>query len=69
MVFEGIHVVVTGGMTGLIPEWASDKRMGCDVTIGLPKKWYKNDNFLGFALFFHFVGICFILPFCLSFFR
>ena len=57
MDFEGIHVVVTGGMTGLIPEWVSDKRMGCEVTIGLPKKWYKDDNFLGFALFFHFVHL------------
>ena len=51
----GIHVVVTGGTTGLIPEWVSDKSMGCEVTIELPKKWYKDDNFLGFALFFHFV--------------
>ena len=53
--FSGIHVVVTRGGTGLIPEWVSDKSMGCEVTIELPKKWYKDDNFLGFALFFHFV--------------
>ena len=52
--FSGIHVLVTRGGTGLIPEWVSDKSMGCEVTIELPKKWYK-DNFLGFALFFHFV--------------
>ena len=48
-----IHAVVTGGRNGL-PEWVSDKSMGCEVTIELPKKWYKDDNFLGFALFFHF---------------
>ena len=52
---SGIHAVVTSGGTGLIPEWVSDKSMGCEVTIELPKKWYKDDNFLGFALFFHFV--------------
>ena len=53
--YSGIHVVVTSGGTGLIPEWVSDKSMGCEVTKVLPKKWYKDDNFLGFALFFHFV--------------
>ena len=53
--YSGIHVVVTSGGTGLIPEWVSDKSMGCEVTIELPKKWYKDDNFLGFALFFNFV--------------
>ena len=50
---SGLHAVVTGGRTGLIPEWVSDKSMGCEITIELPKKWYKDDNFLGFALFFH----------------
>ena len=49
--------LVTVGRTGLIPEWVSDKSMGCEVTIELPKKWYKDDNFLGFALFFHFVNV------------
>ena len=53
--YSGIHVVVTRGGTRLIPEWVSDKSMGCEVTIELPKKWYKDDNFLGFALFFNFV--------------
>ena len=51
----GLHVAVTGGRTRLIPEWVSDKSMGCEVTMELPKKWYQDDNFLGFALFFHFV--------------
>ena len=57
--YPEIHAVVTEGRTegrtGLIPEWVSDKSMGCEVTIELPKKWYKDDNFLGFALFFDFV--------------
>ena len=53
--YPGILAIVTGGRTRLIPEWVSDKSMGCEVTIELPKKWYKDDNFLGFALFFHFV--------------
>ena len=53
--YSGIHAAVTRGRTGLIPEWVSDKSMGCELTIELPKKWYKDDNFLGFALFFHFV--------------
>ena len=60
--YSGIHVVVTRGGTGLIPEWVSDKSMGCEVTIELPKKWYKDDNFLGIALFFHFVD--FLSPYC-----
>ena len=51
---SGIHPVVIGSMAGLIPEWVSDKSMGCEVTIELPKKWYKDDNFLGFALFCQF---------------
>ena len=53
--YSKIYPVVKGGMTGLIPEWVSDKSMGCEITKVLPKKWYKDDNFLGFALFFHFV--------------
>ena len=50
-----IYPVVKGGMTGLILEWVSDKSMRCEVTKVLPKKWYKDDNFLGFALFFLYV--------------
>ena len=55
--FEGISGIVpplAGGRTG-IPDWVSDKSKGSEVSIELPKKWYKDDNFLGFALFFHFV--------------
>ena len=57
-----MYAAITRGKTGLIPEWVSDKSMGCEVTIELPKKWYKDDNFLGFALLFHFVH--FPHPYC-----
>ena len=40
-----------------IPEWVKDKSMGCEVSIELPNKWYKEDTFLGFALFFSFVPL------------
>ena len=57
MDFEGIHVVVTRGRTGLILEWLTDRSKGCEVSIELPKKWYKDNDFLGFALLFHFVHL------------
>ena len=60
--YSRLHGVVTRGRTGLIPKWVSDKSMGCEVIIELPKKWYKDDNFLGFALFFHYDH--FPLPYC-----
>ncbi|CBI39954.3 unnamed protein product, partial [Vitis vinifera] len=44
--------VVIPGSNG-IPEWVSDKSTGCEIRIELPKNWYKDDSFLGFALFFH----------------
>ena len=44
----GIRLVVTGGRTG-IPKWVRDKSTRCEVRIHLPKKWHKDDNFLGFA--------------------
>ena len=31
--------------------------MGCEITIDLPKNWYEDNNFLGFALFCHHVPI------------
>ena len=31
MDFEGIHAVITGGRTGLIPEWVSDWSKECEV--------------------------------------
>ena len=52
------HVVVppSRGRTG-IPKWLKDKSMGFEVSIKLPNKWYKDDTFLGFALFFSFVPL------------
>ena len=44
MDFEGIHVVVTGGRTRLIPEWVSDRSKECEVSIEFPKKWYKETS-------------------------
>ena len=38
-----------------IPEWISHKNMGNEITIDLPKNWYEDNNFLGFALFCHHV--------------
>ena len=40
-----------------IPEWISHKSMGNEITIDLPKNWYEDNNFLGFALFCHHVPI------------
>lgn len=40
-----------------IPEWISHKSMGCEITIEIPKNWYEDDSFLGFALFFHHVPL------------
>ncbi|XP_034691609.1 disease resistance protein RUN1-like isoform X2 [Vitis riparia] len=49
------HVqVVIPGSRG-IPEWISHKSMGHEITIDLPKNWYEDSNFLGFALFRHLV--------------
>ena len=36
---------------------ATDGSKGCEVSIELPKKWYKYNDFLGFALLFHFVHL------------
>ena len=44
-------ILPSRGRTG-IPKWVKDKSMGCEVIIELPNKWYKDDTFLGFALFF-----------------
>lgn len=40
-----------------IPEWIRDKSMGCEVRIELPENWYKDDIFLGFALFFYYLPL------------
>ena len=49
-------ILPSRGRTG-IPKWVKDKSMGCEVSIELPNKWYKDDTFLGFALFFRFVPL------------
>ncbi|KAL6340103.1 hypothetical protein AAG906_038938 [Vitis piasezkii] len=48
--------VVIPGSRG-IPEWISHKSMGDEITIDLPKNWYEDNNFLGFALFCHLVPV------------
>ncbi|RVW60158.1 TMV resistance protein N [Vitis vinifera] len=48
--------VVIPGSRG-IPEWISHKSMGDEITIDLPKNWYEDNNFLGFALFSHHVPV------------
>ncbi|XP_059594018.1 disease resistance protein RUN1 isoform X3 [Vitis vinifera] len=48
--------VVIPGSRG-IPEWISHKSMGDEITIDLPKNWYEDNNFLGFALFCHHVPV------------
>ena len=35
MDFEGIHAVVKGGRTGLIPEWVSDRSKEYEVRNGI----------------------------------
>ena len=49
-------VLPSRGRTG-IPKWVKYKSMGCEVSIELPNKWYKDDTFLGFALFFSFAPL------------
>ncbi|KAJ9672866.1 hypothetical protein PVL29_026212 [Vitis rotundifolia] len=52
---SGIQITIPGSSG--IPEWIRDKSMGCEVRIELPENWYKDDSFLGFALFFHYVPL------------
>ena len=40
-----------------IPEWVTRKSMGREVSIELSENWYEDDNFLGFALFFHLLPL------------
>ena len=53
---RNFFILPSRGRTG-IPKWVKDKSMGCEVIIELPNKWYKDDTFLGFALFFSFVPL------------
>ena len=50
-----VHVIILGRRG--IPKWISHKSMGDEITIDLPKNWYEDNNFLGFALFCHHVPI------------
>ncbi|XP_059594083.1 disease resistance protein RUN1 isoform X3 [Vitis vinifera] len=47
-----VHVIIPGSRG--IPEWISHKSMRDEITIDLPKNWYEDNNFLGFALFSHY---------------
>ncbi|XP_034674591.1 disease resistance protein RPV1-like [Vitis riparia] len=49
--YPEIQIIIPGSSG--IPEWIRDKSMGSEERIELPKNWYKDDGFLGFALFFH----------------
>ncbi|RVW86543.1 Disease resistance-like protein DSC1 [Vitis vinifera] len=51
--YDCVRVVIPGSRG--IPEWISHKSMGDEITIDLPKNWYEDNNFLGFALFWHHV--------------
>ncbi|RVW86498.1 hypothetical protein CK203_042196 [Vitis vinifera] len=51
--YLNVRVVIPGSRG--IPEWISHKSMGDEKTIDLPKNWYEDNNFLGFALFWHLV--------------
>ena len=48
--------IVIPGSCG-IPEWVTHKSMGHEIRVDLPKNWCEDDNFLGFALFFHHVPL------------
>ena len=50
-----ISVAIPGSFG--IPEWVSHKSMGREVRIELPNNWYKDNNFLGFALFFYLIPL------------
>ena len=49
--FDNFHIIIPGSSG--IPEWVTRKSMGREVSIELSENWYEDDNFLGFALFFH----------------
>ncbi|KAJ9676327.1 hypothetical protein PVL29_025046 [Vitis rotundifolia] len=53
--FPRIQITIPGSSG--IPEWIRDKSTGCEVRIELPENWYKDDSFLGFALFFHYLPL------------
>lgn len=52
-VFRETNVIIPGSL----PEWIHHKEMGHEIRIVLPKNWYDDDNFLGFAFFFLLVPL------------
>ena len=48
--------VVIPGSHGL-PGWVSHNSIGHEIRIELPRNWYEDNNFLGFALFYHHVPL------------
>ncbi|XP_034676085.1 disease resistance protein RPV1-like isoform X2 [Vitis riparia] len=53
--FHVPKVVIPG--SGGIPGWISHRSMGRQAIIELPKNRYEDNNFLGFAVFFHHVPL------------
>ena len=52
---DNFHIIIPG--SNGIPEWVTRKSMGREVSIELSENWYEDDNFLGFALFFHLLPL------------
>ena len=53
--YDNFHIIIPGSSG--IPEWVTRKSMGHEVSIELSENWYEDDNFLGFALFFHILPL------------
>ena len=53
--YDNFHIIIPGSSG--IPEWVTHKSMGREVSIELSENWYEDDNFLGFALFFHLLPL------------
>ena len=53
--YDNFHIIIPGSSG--IPEWVTRKSMGREVSIELSENWYEDDNFLGFALFFHLLPL------------
>ena len=53
--YDNFYIIIPGSSG--IPEWVTRKSMGCEVSVELSENWYEDDNFLGFALFFHLLPL------------
>ena len=53
--YDNFNIIIPGSSG--IPEWVTRKSMGREVSIELSENWYEDDNFLGFALFFHLLPL------------